>query len=581
MAEFNENFAVKNISLTDLNDISFIQIGFDTDGNFADYLTDWEFLRLDKDSTGTFFANNSLAEGITKINVIKLVQQIGEDAEATYKILAYREIGYTIDVIKADDAEIRVQVSLFTDIIGQQEGNITLNYLEHTLQLPQNVHDNIKNSQLPFQTIDTITNSNFPSILENHTTGDGLADFTEQSGLQRSYGTPVYYAGRGHNYSNLLWYYWNVSRISDFLMSLGETFTGNLKSYTQSLPSKIATQNPFIGFNARYGSYLYWYNISIEYICVIYVGSNHYNAIDVFIAENTKNIQPKECVFWDEETAQFRIKFNRWYNHLYFIADHKAFQINTNLGQDKEILSQEIKEPFAYNDAVLGDILKYSIRAFKTNVSDSIELNDLFLNEDNSVQYWQLEFSDIGDVLICSFNTEEGLRLGIKNIFEKSPYKTYSLDEQIDATALYDTEPYLLFNKFMIDNQNELFRLWGLYQTTLVHLQYFLKNNYTPLYLGEEYSIAWSNVYHNYLILFKASTVPYRRRVPATWLDDCLYIEQGYIKRSGMNPENIHTGYFDRLDSSSYLAADRGVCVLSHQYGIGAYRNVNMPVDNL
>lgn len=581
--------AIFNLSLTDLTDISFVQVGYDSDGRFDDYTIDWEYLVLTGTVSvdeATFSATNAVEGGITRINVIKLIHQ---NEDSSCYVLAYRTTDYTIEVVPSNDAEITVHVTLTTNAIGEQEGTIDLNYLSHTKQLPKTVHNNIDN--LPFQTIDTVSDTNFPSILTTDTSNTGVSgfDLTSES-LQRSYGTPAYCAGRGKTYSNLLWYYWNVDKISSFLTTLASKFTGNLATYTASLPRKLSLQNPMLGFNARYGSYLYWYNISTDYICVIYVGSNHYNAIDIFITENTENIQPHECVFWNEQSKQFRIKINRWYNHLYFVVDNKAYQINTNLDVNDgiSIYSQNIEEPFAYENDIFGDVLKYSIRAFRPDITDAIRLKAYSLynppfpaKPTSNVKYWQLEFADIGDILCFSYEQEGQQKIAIQGIFDEtfnalSDNGDYSwtVNDAIDAPEFGNINAdYPVFNQYTIDNMTNSPRIWGLYQTSLVHLQYFLKNDYTPLYLGEEYSIGFSNIYHNYITLFKVPTVANRRRCEGNWLEDTCYIEQGKIGHSGGFVENIYTGDVSEAENQ-YLAAERGVCLILHKNGIGAYRNI-------
>lgn len=574
MAEYNEQYATINLKLAALNQISFVQVGYDTDGNFEDFQTEGEFLQLNKvtrDAEALYARNNTTAAGVDHINVIKIIGKVTPDSE-TLEVLAYRPLGYTLDVERGDDAKISVHVTLFDNNMGQQEGSIELNYTAHAnAEEPIDVHPLI--DSLPYQTIETVTSLQFPLNLVEK--GSSAFD-PDSSDLQRKDQTPIFFAGRGHTYSNFLWYYWNPSRINNFLNLLANKFAlsdQSLAAYTRTLPAKVSTQNPFLGFNARYGSYLYWYNISSDYICVIYAGSNHYNAVDIFIVSNSVHITPRECQFFNNDRREFRIKFNRWYNHLYFVADNVAYQINTNLEDSHQIYSQEIKENFDYFNSQSGaDQLIYNIRAFQSEVQDTIQIAPLYALDLPSTKYYQLEFSDIGDVLINSFQDNEGKTyIGIRNIFDSnSLYDSYDLDAQINALDLYDSELYL-FNKFTTDNPQQAYRLMGLYQTSLVHLQYFLKNNYTPIYMGEEYSIGWSNVYQNYLTLFKAPIALNRRRSAAGWLDDTIWIEQGKIGHSEGLIEDLYSGTTSTTEEN-YLAAERGVLVKSDS--IGAYRHL-------
>ena len=571
MAEYNEQYATINLKLAALNQISFVQVGYDTDGNFEDYQIEGEILQLNKvtrDAEALYAAFNTTAAGIDHINVIKIIGKVTPDADE--EVLAYRPLGYTLDVERGNNAKISIHVTLFDNNMGQQEGSIELNYTAHAnAEEPIEVHPLI--DSLPYQTIDTATSSQFPLNLVEK--GSSAFD-PDLSDLQRKDQTPIFFAGRGHTYSNFLWYYWNPSRINNFLNLLANKFAlsdQSLATYTRTLPAKVSTQNPFLGFNARYGSYLYWYNISSDYICVIYAGSNHYNAVDIFIVPNSVHITPRECQFFNNNRREFRIKFNRWYNHLYFVADNMAYQINTNLENSHQIYSQEIKENFDYFNSQSGaDQLVYNIRAFQSEVQDAIQIAPLDALDDPSTKYYQLEFSDLGDVVVESYYDDGQTWIGIRNIFKSGTGYSWNFNERIDATDMYDnTDNNVLFNIFTIDNPQQAYRLMGLYQTSLVHLQYFLKNNYTPIYMGEEYSIGWSNVYQNYLTLFKTPVALNRRRSTAGWLDDTIWIEQGKIGHSRGLVEDLYSGATSTTEEN-YLAAERGVLVKNDS--IGAYR---------
>ena len=206
MADFQEQFSTINVCLTDLNQITKIQVGYDTDGNFSDVFTEGsEYIDLTalRSTKAVYSATNT---NITKINIIKIIGK--EHIESPESVLAYRPTNYTLDVIPSDTSEITVSVSLFTTIIGEIEGSIELNYLEHSSVLnPETVHPNIYN--LAFQESIGDVENKFINIIVNKE--DNQFDYSSDK-LQRKNNTPVYVAGQGYTYSNLLWYYWNVSK---------------------------------------------------------------------------------------------------------------------------------------------------------------------------------------------------------------------------------------------------------------------------------------------------------------------------------------------------------------------------------
>ena len=213
---------------------------------------------------------------------------------------------------------------------------------------------------------------------------------------------------------------------------------------------------------------------------------------------------------------------------------------------------------------------------FQTDTQGAIMLDTL---GEETATYYQLEFTDIGDVLVCEFkDSSNTTKLGIHNILASSYYKTYSLEESIDALELYNSESKL-FNIFTVDNQDTASRLKALYQTSLVHLQYFIKHNIKPVFLSEAFSIGWDSQYSVYLVLWKAPQGPTangftsRHRFPADWLDNCCGIFQGQVLRkqdSGYYLENILTGAITNI--ASLVAADRGVILDTAPSGNGCYR---------
>lgn len=569
--EYNSSFAAFNLCLFNLEDISFALVGQDTDGNFSDCsqedIDSTHFLQLlppsENVSSDTFEAVNNK---ISSLNVIKLIKDLGDE---NYQVLAYRPFGYTVPIVPSEDSQLKVIVSLFTDVSQEQQGSIQLDYLTHSKQLPQDVHSNIQNLSIE----NPAAVPTFALALENKS--NGLTDFEgpTNGNVWRSVGTTAYYYGTGHTYSNMLWYYWQPSEIIPFLNYLAGQMP-SIANYISLIIPKIQAQYPFLGFNARYGSYLYWYNITAEYICVIYAGSMHFNNVDVYIVKNNNQIQPQECEFFDESRHATRIKINRWYDHLYFIADGKAWQINVDVNGFCKY-QKTVRNSFTYADNT-QDYLVYNLRAFQTDTENAIKLDTL---GETTATYYQLEFSDIGDVLVCEFkDANNQTRIGIHNILDTEYFKTYTIEDPINALELYSNTSKL-FNIFTIDDQNIASRIKSLYQTSLVHLQYFIKNNIKPVFMSEALSIGWDSSYGVFLVLWKnpqgnnANTMTSRHRFPANWLTNILGISQGqliYKDRSGFHFKNILNDEISHL--GIIIAADRGVIIKEASSEYGCYR---------
>jgi len=362
-------------------------------------------------------------------------------------------------------------------------------------------------------------------LLNNSTTLELVSEFDpDNPNVQVHTTLPTISCGKGRKYSYLLWYHLYPNIIYTYLHNI-------IPGYTMD--------KYYLGFNERFGSFLYHYNIRPDYIVVVIMGSTGYNFIDIVVCPNTAGIV---------DTSEYRLKMNLWYNNIYFVSNNTAYVIHMN--------KDPVIEPHTFTKGDSSITVSTRVYVPAKVWMDSFLTGELYMTE----------FSDIGDVLI-RMNDDEPDFINIFNSSSSTNIKS-------------------LFNTYMIDNRPDKDLLSNMYRMTGYHLKYFKTNNYKPIYLGPSYSVGYNQFNDSYLILFKLNPDYERIRLQLDISTVVAFTDYGILFNDSTFlsfDSTVLDNYCNhRLDDDDPLiTVDRGVIVCASMNGtdpIGAYRSIHKEI---
>lgn len=522
-SDFNTNYGASAWIYTTLANISYAKIAF-----YAGEITPsiWsagkgitEIHKLDKVKDGEFNTGSLSSTG--SFNNILMFNESDE-------LLATRFISTPISLIAT--RSLTVTVSCYDKTETLVKDSYQIDFKSHIDSAYENgiesEHPYIFSEDSEIANKDYIKPKHDKFIKENESILQLVNDFDPIEGkLQVKSGVPTLSTGEGHRYSYFLWYYWDVESIQNKVREKIGDANWTIKG------------KPYLGFNDRYGSFLYYYEFTTNYMILVLVGSNNYNFIDIFIVDNKKY-----GLSYSNDLPNYRIKFNRFYDRIYFVLNNNCYCI-----YPKDDLKPEVTQ---LRDSTDAGYMYYSIQYYSPDICDMKQLS-----EGNTT--YMCEFSDLGDVLI-DVNSK---RYKFMNIFGEE-----SNDE---------LKPEIL-NTYMIDNRPDKKLLISMYETSAIAIKYLIENNYRVVYVGSEYTVGYSSTYGNYLIIFKLPKYCDRRRVE---LSDLNSFVGSYLLFNDSHVESVYgltlsngSDYFGCKFNDGLLAVDRGVIVkLSTKYK-GAYR---------
>lgn len=531
-SDWTSDFLADVFSYTTIDNIDHVKIAF---YNKEIDLDTWEevkstinYHRLDKTADGVYEIND-LHSSMNMNNILIF----GLDDEENEVLLATRYLTSPISLSVVEG--VKVNISCYIKSITTISAEYEINYREHIKSAynlgVESEHSHIFDSDIADKDYIKEKDDNF--VENNQSILKIVNEFEDDnfSNIQIKKDTPALYAGRGYKYSYFLWYYWNENKINEKVQEL--------------IPDFEINHRPFLGFNERYGSFLYYYEFRQDYIILILVGSNNYNKIDIFICENTKNLNVPD---YDDliTSGDYRLKINRWYDRIYFVINNLAWVVYT-----KENISPEITE---VREAVDAGYLSYKIQYYSP---EKLELDNFLDNQ----RVYLPEFSDIGDVFICIQNN----RIKFMNIFGEES------EDELN---------YELLNDYMIDNRPDKKLLIDLYNTTARDLKYLISEGYKITYIGSEYTVGYSETYDNYMILFKLPKHCQRLRRKLSLFDSFagsyLIFKDSHIESIyGLTLENNESYFGSSFTDHNHplIVADRGVTVVKSSKYSGCFRN--------
>lgn len=530
-SDFTSDFLADVYSYTTLDNIDHVKIAFydkKIDPDIWSEIKDKiNYHKLEKKNDGIYEIND-LSSNMNMNNILIF----GLDDENNEVLLATRYLTPPIQlaVVESIKVNINCYIKSETEVAAEYE----INYKKHIdnaydLGL-ESEHSKIFDGNAAdkdyIREKDDNFNENNESILKI------VEEFEDDNfnNIQIKKNTPALFAGRGYKYSYFLWYYWNEEKINEKIQEL--------------IPDFSINHRPFLGFNERYGSFLYYYEFRNDYIILILVGSNNYNKIDIFICENTRNLS---TVDYNNliSSGDYRLKINRWYDRIYFVINNLAWVIYTKENTEPEI--SEIRE------LVDSGYLTYKLQYYSP---EKLELDNFLDNQ----RVYMPEFSDIGDVLISI----QSNKIKFINIF----------NEESDDKLNYE-----LLNDYMIDNRPDKKLLLDLYNTTARDLNYLVNEGYKITYIGSEYTVGYNETYGNFMILFKMPKYCQRLRRKLESFDSFvgsyLLFKDSHIESVyGLSLENSESFFGSKFDSEDnpMISSDRGIVVLKSNKYKGCFR---------
>lgn len=395
-------------------------------------------------------------------------------------VLAYQEIQPSIEVLQSDSSEFSINLVVNINSEEKTEIRVFLDYLNHSLQEFNNVHDINYSSELLNNT-DYLYRDQLESrlIAKANITGTPSYDVIENK-IVAFEDSSNKNTGTNCSFDSLGIYYWQTDNIIDCLNSYKNT-VNNKESITgliNNLVSVLPNAKPFLGFNNEYGSFLYWYWFYDDYIAIIYAGCNTYNNVDIVICKtyyDDVNYFWNTSDFFNEENHQFRCKLNRIFNTFYMVAYNLVFYID--IPASTHLLYKNYSLNIDNNTS-----LNYKIRI--------TDFNGLELQKWDSMKVFPIEYSDLENKLIFLDNSTNEFIYNLDNSPSFLQYFNASTEFKQPNDSSKITTSY---------NQ--------LYETTIEQIKYLLKNSYNPIYLSSCVAIGYSYTYQNYMILPKLPVI--------------------------------------------------------------------------
>lgn len=527
-SDFSTNYDAKAWIYTTLNNISYAKIAF-----YAGEINPeiWalgtgitEIHRLEKIEEGEF-STDSLSTSGSFNNIL----MFNEEDE----LLATRYIRTPISLSATRSLTVTVECYDKTETLIKDSYQIDFtNHIDNAYENGvEKEHPKIFDEDSEIASKDYIKPKHDQFMQENKSILQLVNEFDPILGkLQVKQGVPTLSAGEGRRYSYFLWYYWDVDSIQNKIRDKLNDDTWEMKN------------RPYLGFNDRYGSFLYYYEFTKDYIILVMAGSNNYNFIDIFIVNNTFGLTQSD------DLPNYRIKFNRFYDRIYFVNNNDCYCF-----YPIEIEGKESPEVIKLKEPTDAGYMYYDMNIYSMSDLEFVQLS-------TGHTTYICEFSDLGDVLI-DVNSD---RYKFMNIFGEE--------------SIGKLEPEIL-NTYMIDDRPNKKVLISMYETSAIAIKYLLDNNYKIVYVGSEYTVGYSNEYDNYLIIFKLPHYCDRRRVKLSGLDSFsgsyLLFKDGHVESIyGLTLDNGED-YFGCKFSEGLLAVDRGVIVKMSEKYKGAYRVTN------
>lgn len=275
--KYNEKYKTTNIKLINLFQINNLIAGYIENGDPSQSLTNG--IRLNQRETANNIFESDPIDKDKTINIIQIV-------DSSNSVLAYRLLYTPITIIA--DSTITAEVDLFDNSEVVIYDQFELNYSQHVESSLDDEHPYI--TELEFlKDTDHLDSNNFKCRLE---TIDTMQTPSTESFLNIKNTEAKIDTVENATYDPLTIYYFNKEKIYNALISIlsklpDTTESDTINDFLMDALSDLNSEDshPFLGFNAEYGSFLYWYYINNDYILCVLGGSNTFRHIDIYFAK--------------------------------------------------------------------------------------------------------------------------------------------------------------------------------------------------------------------------------------------------------------------------------------------------------